>query len=145
MAQKRNILFPKTEAVLKELGENIRLARLRRNITAKLEAERAGISIATLSKIERGSPTVAMGNYMQVLFTLELEQDVRKVALDDEQTSRHRTVRASPRLETSGERTRSEAMTLTCRNVPKKLSSPWWHTQMSKAEILEPETAYIIK
>ena len=79
MAQKRNILFPKTEAVLKELGENIRLARLRRNITAKLEAERAGISIATLSKIESGSPAVAMGNYMQVLFTLGLEQDVRKL------------------------------------------------------------------
>ena len=84
MAQKRNILFPKTEAVLKELSENIRLARLRRNITAKLEAERAGISIATLSKIESGSPAVAMGNYMQVLFTLGLEQDVRKVAFDDE-------------------------------------------------------------
>lgn len=45
MAKKTPILFPKTEALLREFGENLRLARLRRNVTAKLEAERAGISV----------------------------------------------------------------------------------------------------
>lgn len=84
MAQKNNFLLPKTEAMLRELGENLRLARLRRNITAKLEAERAGISIVTLNKIENGSPSVALGNYMQVLMTLGLERDILKVAADDE-------------------------------------------------------------
>ena len=84
MAKKTTVLFPKTEAMLREFGENLRLARLRRNITAKLEAERAGISIATLTKIEEGSPSVALGNYMQVLLTLGLECDILKVAADDE-------------------------------------------------------------
>ncbi len=84
MAQKTTILLPKAEAMLREFGENIRLARLRRNVTAKLEAERAAISIATLQKIESGSPSVALGNYMQVLLTLNLEQDILKVACDDE-------------------------------------------------------------
>ena len=69
---------------MKELGENIRLARLRRNITAKLEAERAGISRATLSQIEKGSPAVSLGSYVQVLVSLGLEHDLLKVAADDE-------------------------------------------------------------
>ena len=84
MPKKSVFLLPKTEQILSELGANIRLARLRRNITAKLEAERAGISIATLAKIEAGSPAVSMGNYMQVLMTLGLDKDMLKVALDDE-------------------------------------------------------------
>ena len=64
MAKKTAIVLPKTEELLRTFGENIRLARLRRNITAKLEAERAGISIATLAKIENGAPTVAIGHYI---------------------------------------------------------------------------------
>lgn len=83
MAKKTVILLPKIERLLAVLGENIRLARLRRNIPAKLEAERAGISITTLTKIEAGSPSVAIGNYVQVLMTLGLENDILKVALDD--------------------------------------------------------------
>ncbi len=78
------VLFPKSAALLKHLGENLRLARLRRNVTAKLEAERAGISIATLTKIEQGAPSVSMGSYIQVLVSLSLGQDILKVAADDE-------------------------------------------------------------
>ncbi len=84
MAKKKTPLFPKTEAILREFGENLRLARLRRNITAKLEAERAGISVATLSQIEKGSSSVALGNYVQVMVTLGLEKDLLRVAADDE-------------------------------------------------------------
>ncbi len=83
MSKSTTLLFPKTVAMLKQFGENIRLARLRRNITAKLEAERAGISIATLSKIERGESTVSLGSYVQVLVTLNLAEDILKVAADD--------------------------------------------------------------
>jgi transcriptional regulator with XRE-family HTH domain len=84
MAKKSTILLPKTQKILTVLGENIRLARLRRNITAKLEAERARISIATLAKIESGNPNVSMGNYMQVLMTLRLGEDMLNVGKDDE-------------------------------------------------------------
>lgn len=84
MPKKSVELLPRLEKTLRGLGENIRLARLRRNVTAKLEAERAGIGIATLAKIEAGSPSVAIGNYMQVLMTLGLDGDMEKVALDDE-------------------------------------------------------------
>ena len=84
MSKTTPVLFPKSAALLKHLGENLRLARLRRNVTAKLEAERAGISIATLTKIEQGSPSVSMGSYIQVLVSLSLGQDILKVAADDE-------------------------------------------------------------
>ncbi|MBR4675542.1 MAG: hypothetical protein IKP00_13850 [Victivallales bacterium] len=42
---------------------------LRRNVTAKLEVKRAGISISTLTKIERGEATVSLASYMQVFVT----------------------------------------------------------------------------
>ena len=78
------VLFPKTIELLQEFGENLRLARLRRNITSALQAERAGISRVTLSQIEKGSPSVSLGSYVQVLVSLGLEHDLLKVAADDE-------------------------------------------------------------
>lgn len=84
MGQKKAVLFPKTVSILERFGENIRLARLRRNISASLQAERAGISRPTLSMIEKGAPSVALGNYVQVLVSLGLEKDLLKVGADDE-------------------------------------------------------------
>jgi len=84
MRQKRVALFPKTISILETLGENIRLARLRRNISSSLQAERAGISRPTLTMIEKGSPSVSLGSYVQVLVALSLEKDLLKVAADDE-------------------------------------------------------------
>ncbi len=77
-------LFPKTVTILQTLGDNIRLARLRRNITSALQAERAGISRPTLTAIEKGSPSVSLGNYTQVLVSLGMEKDLLKIAADDE-------------------------------------------------------------
>lgn len=76
-------LMPSTKNKLKELGENLRMARLRRRITAEQVAERANISRSTLWMIEKGSPAVAMGAYSQVLFVLGLEDDLLKVGGDD--------------------------------------------------------------
>jgi len=82
---KRSItILPSLDRVLKRLGENIKLARLRRKLSTAQVAERAGISRATLWQIENGSPSVAMGMYSQILFVLGLEKDLLKVAGDDE-------------------------------------------------------------
>ena len=83
MSKSTTILFPQSKAILRQFGENLRLARLRRNITAKLEAERVGISISTLTKIERGDSTVSFGSYMQVLVTLNMATDILKVVTED--------------------------------------------------------------
>ena len=65
------------------LGENLKLARLRRQLSAAVVAERAGISRSTLWQIEKGNARVALGAYFMVLFALGLEQDLLSVAKDD--------------------------------------------------------------
>ncbi len=84
MGRKKTIIMPTVRKQLEELGENIRLARLRRSISVELVAERAGISRATVWAIENGSPSVAIGSYAAVLFALGLSSDLSQVASDDE-------------------------------------------------------------
>jgi transcriptional regulator with XRE-family HTH domain len=84
MARKIAVLLPPAERALRALGENLRLARLRRDLSAEMVAERAGISRATLSAIEAGSGSVSMGAWTQVLFVLGLEGGLPGVAEDDE-------------------------------------------------------------
>ena len=77
-------IMPETEDILKTLGERIRLARLRRNLSVNLISERAGISRATLWKVEKGNPAVAMGIYAAVLHALNnMDKDLLLVAKDD--------------------------------------------------------------
>jgi transcriptional regulator with XRE-family HTH domain len=76
-------ITPSTAKILTEFGENIKLARLRRKLSAEQVAERANISRPTLLSIEKGMPGVAIGSYAQVLFVLNLERDLLKVAADD--------------------------------------------------------------
>lgn len=77
-------LVPKAKKLLQTVGENIKLARLRRKLSAGQVAERAGVGRSTLWQIEKGTPTVTMGAYLQVLFVLGLEKDFLKLAGDDE-------------------------------------------------------------
>ncbi len=84
MGKNAVVLLPVLERTLAIMGENIKLARLRRRLSAELVAERAGISRATLTKVEKGSPSVAFGIYASVLFALGLEKDLLNVAKDDE-------------------------------------------------------------
>lgn len=78
-------IVPATEDILRMLGEQIKLARLRRNLTVQLVSERAGISRASLWKVESGNPAVAMGIYAAVLHALNnMDRDLLLVAKDDE-------------------------------------------------------------
>lgn len=84
MRKALNNILPGTEKILNTMGEQIKLARLRRSLSAELVAERAGISRATLWKVEKGNPAVAMGTYAAVLHALNnLDQDLLLVAKDD--------------------------------------------------------------
>ena len=78
-------ILPDTEKVLKTMGEQIKLARLRRSLSATLVAERAGISRASLWKIENGNPSVAIGIYAAVLHAINnMDKDLLFIAKDDE-------------------------------------------------------------
>lgn len=85
MGKKAVSVLPSTEKILTTMGEQIRLARLRRQLSAELVAERAGISRATLWSVEKGSPSVAIGIYAAVLHALNnMDKDLLLIAKDDE-------------------------------------------------------------
>lgn len=85
MAKKRVVILPKIQNTLSIMGEQIKMARLRRNLTSQLVADRAGISRATVVAIEQGKATVSMGAYCAVLHALNgLERDLLKIAKEDE-------------------------------------------------------------
>ena len=65
------------------VGEQIKLARLRRNLSVAQVAERATCSPLTVSRIEKGAPTVAIGIYLRVLYALQLDDDILFLAKDD--------------------------------------------------------------
>lgn len=83
MANKSPILLPPIQRILNEVGENIKLARLRRRLSSEQLAERAGISRSTLISIEKGYPGVSIGYYLNVLKVLGLEKDFLSLAKDD--------------------------------------------------------------
>ena len=85
MKTKKAIVLPKTEQILKQLGEQIRLARLRRDLSVNLVCERAYISRTTLWKVENGDSSVAIGIYAAVLHALDnMDKDLLLVAKDEE-------------------------------------------------------------
>ncbi len=84
MAREKSIILPSLQRLLGGIGENIRLARLRRKLSAAQIAERAGITRNTLRSVERGDPSVMIGAYAKVMFCLGLEKDLGLIAHDDE-------------------------------------------------------------
>lgn len=84
MKRKKQILFPKYQKILEQVGENIKLARKRRKLTTMQVAERADIDRSTLYEIEKGNPSVSMGAYFNTLRVLGLQNDFLKLAADDE-------------------------------------------------------------
>ena len=83
MAEKKISLLPRAKKILTTVGENIKLARLRRKLSSEQVAERANISRPTLLSIEKGSPGVGIGSYLQVMVALGLEKDFLLLAKDD--------------------------------------------------------------
>ncbi len=84
MKSKKAIVFPAHMKLLQQMGENIKLARKRRKLTSVQVAERAAINRSTLVEIEKGNPSVSMGAYFNTLRVFRLQNDILKLAADDE-------------------------------------------------------------
>lgn len=84
MPRQRPNYLPKHQRLLEQLGENLRLARKRRRLTTGQVAERAGVSRSTLYHLEKGEANSSIGILLQVLVALKLENDLAKLASDDE-------------------------------------------------------------
>ncbi len=83
MNSKKAIVLPKFKKMFEQLGENIKLARKRRKLTTEQVSERAGIHRATLYRIEKGNPAVAIGLYFNVFKVLNLQDDFLKLGTND--------------------------------------------------------------
>jgi len=83
MPRKPPIVFPQEQRLLSQLGERLKLARLRRKLSNAVVAQRAGISRTTLYKVEAGDPGATLGTYLRVMAALGLEADIHALAADD--------------------------------------------------------------
>lgn len=76
MAKKTAPLLPVSVELLEQFGDRLRTARLRRRLSAKQVAERAGMAPMTLRSVERGGAGVTMGAYLAVMQVLGIEKDL---------------------------------------------------------------------
>ncbi|SNZ01734.1 helix-turn-helix domain-containing protein [Flagellimonas pacifica] len=83
MNSKKAIILPRYQKIFEQIGENIKLARKRRKLTTEQVSERAGVHRATLHRMEKGDPAVAIGLYFNVFKVLNLQDDFLKLGLDD--------------------------------------------------------------
>lgn len=85
MSKSSIVIMPSTRDILAQMGLQIKMARLRRNLSVELVASRAGISKMTLFSVEKGVSTVSIGAYAAVLHALNhMDQDLLLIAKDDE-------------------------------------------------------------
>ena len=84
MDSRKPRIYPRTKQNLKVMGEQIKLARLRRGFSATLIAERAGVSRTTVYMVEKGSPRVSIGAVAAILSSIGcMDNDLLLVAKDD--------------------------------------------------------------
>ncbi|MDR0314125.1 MAG: helix-turn-helix domain-containing protein [Treponema sp.] len=78
MSKDINLPFP-AQFALQKLGKDINSARRRRRISKAMMAERAGIAVNTLSRIEEGNPSTTMAAWASVLFVLGLTENLQDI------------------------------------------------------------------
>jgi DNA-binding XRE family transcriptional regulator len=65
---------------LRQLGENLTIARKRRKEPRKVWAERIGVTEPTLMRMEKGDPSVSFGTYATALWLIGRSQAIPELA-----------------------------------------------------------------
>jgi transcriptional regulator with XRE-family HTH domain len=102
-------LPPEAGTALAELGEHLAIARVRRKESQRQWAQRLGVSVPTLIRMERGDPSVSIGIYVTALWMLGLanalgaiaspDKDLRALEADIRGVARTRAVRKQASVE----------------------------------------------
>lgn len=83
MNSKKVTLFKKPKELLEALGTSIREIRKMRMITVTALAAELDLSRTTIHLIEKGSPSVSMGAYMNVMFLLGFSRKLTELINSD--------------------------------------------------------------
>lgn len=110
-------LPPEATAALATLGEHLAIARLRRNESQRLWAQRIGVSIPTLARMESGDPTVSLGVYATALWLLGLAGGLSELASPDKDV---RALEASVRTATRTRAARKRVAQAAQRSKPRR-------------------------
>lgn len=83
MAKRTPPTHPIPQRQLRALGDRLRAARLRRGMTQATLAERVGVTVQTIGKLERGNPATSLATMLRALQVLSFGQDIDMLASDD--------------------------------------------------------------
>ncbi|MGH8190046.1 MAG: helix-turn-helix transcriptional regulator [Rhodanobacteraceae bacterium] len=102
MAKRIPPTHPRARRQIEALSQRLRAARMRRSMTQEVMAERVGVSVPTLAKLENGDPSTSLATVLRALTVLGLADDIDLIAAQDTlgralQDNALRRTNASPR------------------------------------------------
>lgn len=77
-------LPPATLAAIEKLGADLAVARLRRKESLKTWAQRMGVSVPTLQRLEAGDPGVGIGIVATALWLIQRDGELGTLAAPDQ-------------------------------------------------------------
>lgn len=83
MSKRTPPTHPQAQRQITALGQRLRAARLRRNMTQPALAERVGVSVPTIGKLEDGNASTSLATTLRVLTVLGLAADIDVLAAQD--------------------------------------------------------------
>lgn len=73
-------LPPATAGAIEKLGADLAVARLRRKESLRSWAQRMGVSVPTLQRLEAGDPSVGIGIVATALWLIQRDGELRNLA-----------------------------------------------------------------
>ncbi len=73
-------LPPATAGAIEKLGADLAVARLRRKESLRSWAQRLGVSVPTLQRLEAGDPSVGIGIVATALWLIQRDGELRQLA-----------------------------------------------------------------
>ena len=83
MSKRTPPTHPQAQRQIAALGKRLRAARLRRKMTQPMLAERVGVSVPTIGKLEDGDPSTSLATMLRVLTVLGLAPGIDLLAAED--------------------------------------------------------------
>lgn len=83
MAKRIPPTHPRAQRQIQALSKRLRAARMRRSMTQEVMAERVGVSVPTIAKLENGDPSTSLATVLRALTVLGLAGDIDLIAAQD--------------------------------------------------------------